>query len=259
MNFRRITWIVLIGYLLVTVYSVAVMWLNIPQLFPITPVSTLLAFSFAILHSGLREGWRKTAYLAVIVFLTGLIFECVGVATGWVYGPYHYTDKLGVKFLGLVPLLIPLAWTMMMYPSLVISDRLIPHAWQGRLRWLAVAALGGMIMTAWDVVMDPLMVSGGHWVWEVSGPYFGVPLQNYWGWWLTTFVALLVYQAAASRIRQRPAGIGIPDGWAVASYLITAASTVIVAGLAGLGGPALAGIFAMTPWLALTVVHKEAG
>ena len=255
MNLRRVTWIVLVGYLLVTIYSVAVIAFSLPQLFPITPVSTLLAFSFAILHSGLREGWRKTAFLAVIVFLTGLVFESVGVATGWVYGPYHYTDKLGVKFLGLVPFLIPLAWTMMMYPSLVISDGLIPRAWGRGRRWLAVAALAGIIMTAWDLAMDPLMVSGGHWIWEVNGPYFGVPLQNYWGWWLTTFVALLIYQVAVSRIQAHPAGV--PDRWAVGSYLITAASTVMVAGLTGLGGPALAGVFAMTPWLVLAIVHKE--
>ena len=257
MNFRRVTWIVLIGYLLVTLYSVAVVGLKLPQIFPITPISTLLAFSFAILHSGQREGWRKTAFLAVIVFLTGLVFESVGVATGWVYGPYHYTDKLGMKFLGLVPFLIPLAWTMMMYPSLVIAEHLIPRSWQRLRRWLAVATVGGMIMTAWDVVMDPLMVNGGHWVWEVNGPFFGVPLQNYWGWWLTTFTALLIYQFAVARVRDHP--VGIPDRWAIGSYLITAASTVVVAGLVGLAGPALAGIFAMTPWLVLSVVHKEEG
>ena len=48
------------------------------------------------------------------------------MATGWVYGPYHYTDQLGPKFLGLVPYLIPVAWFMMSYPSFVIADRLVP-------------------------------------------------------------------------------------------------------------------------------------
>ena len=48
-------------------------------------------------------------------------------------------------------------------------------------------------MTAWDVVMDPLMVRGGHWVWEMNGAFFGVPLQNYWGWWLTVFVTFALF------------------------------------------------------------------
>ncbi|NTW35817.1 MAG: carotenoid biosynthesis protein, partial [Syntrophobacteraceae bacterium] len=42
-------------------------------------------------------------------------------------------------------------------------------------------------MTAWDVMMDPMMVRGQHRVWEADSAYFGIPLQNFWGWWLTTF------------------------------------------------------------------------
>ncbi len=44
--------------------------------------------------------------------------------------------------------------------------------------------------------MDPLIVSAGHWVWDgllSTRPYFGVPLQNYWGWWLTTFVTFALF------------------------------------------------------------------
>ena len=80
---------------------------------------------------------------------------------------YHYTDKLGAKFLGLVPYLIPAAWFMMSYPSFIITDRLIPANWKRWQRILAVAAVGGLVMTAWDVIMDPIMVAGGHWVWDV--------------------------------------------------------------------------------------------
>ena len=100
---------------------------------------------------------------------------------------YHYTDVLGVKFLGLVPYLIPIAWFMMSYPSFVIADRLMPSLLKRWQRILAVAAVGGLLMTAWDVIMDPIMVVGGNWVWDVKGAYFGIPLQNYWSWWLTIF------------------------------------------------------------------------
>ena len=115
-----------------------------------------------------------------------------------------------------------------------------------------MAALGGIIMTAWDVAMDPMMVSGGNWVWEVQGAYFGVPLQNFWGWWLTTLVALLIYQAAANSFTAQRSSV--PDRWAVWIYLITAASTIAVDLLVGLGGPALAGIFSMFPWDCCTLL-----
>jgi putative membrane protein len=93
------------------------------------------------------------------------MFESVGVATAWIYGPYHYTDQLGPKFLGLVPYLISLAWFMMSYPSFVIADQLKPSSrnpfragrWQ---RILAVAVTDGLVMTAWNLIMDPIRVAG---------------------------------------------------------------------------------------------------
>jgi len=108
----------------------------------LTPVSTLVGFTFALLHAGQREGWRRALRLLALVFAVSLLFESVGVATGLVYGPYHYTNKLGSLFLGLVPYLIPVAWFMMSYPSFVIADRLIPANWKRWQRILSVAAVG---------------------------------------------------------------------------------------------------------------------
>ncbi len=79
---------------------------------------------------------------------------------------------LGPKFLGLVPYLIASAWFMMMYPSFVIADRLFPLGLSRIQRMLVVAATGGVIITAWDFVMDPIMVKAGNWVWETQGTYF---------------------------------------------------------------------------------------
>ena len=56
-----------------------------------------------------------------------------------------------------------------------------------------MAAVGALVMTAWDLAMDPMMSAGEHWIWEVEGAYFGIPLQNYWGWWLTVFVTFMLF------------------------------------------------------------------
>jgi putative membrane protein len=186
------------------------------------------------------------------VFIVSLAFESVGVATGLVDGPYHYSLKLGPLFLGLVPFLIPVAWFMMMYPSFVIADWLVPARGRGW-RILAVAAVGGLVMTAWDLVMDPVMVRGGHWIWEVDGAYFGIPLQNFWGWWLTTFVTFLVFLLFNPSSPQTPDGSH--DGLAILSYATTGLGNTIGALLVGLGGPALVGFFAMAPWILMGWIH----
>jgi uncharacterized membrane protein len=250
MTMRRITLVLLIFYALGTLYSVLGQPLGrIP--FTVFP---LIGFLFALFHAAQREKWQGALRLLALVFGVSLLFECVGVATGLVYGPYHYTDKLGAKFLGLVPYIIPSTWFMMSYPSFVIAEWLAgpgEGSFRAR-RWgkiIGVAAVGGLVMTAWDLMMDPLMVAGGHWVWDKQGPYFGIPLQNFWGWWLTVFTTYALYLLIQ---RKAPTEIAYDPGFdrlALISYLVTAVSMMTSALENGAGDLALIGFAAMMPWV----------
>jgi len=247
MTLRRLAVILLVLYALLTAFSIVRAILGLPAMALTTPVSTLLGSGFALVHAARREGWKRALVLLVLVFVVSLTFESVGVATGLVYGPYHYTHKLGPLFLGLVPYLIPAAWFMMSYPSFVIADRLIPADWKRGARLLGVAAAGGLVMTAWDLIMDPVMVSGGHWVWDTNGVYFGIPLQNYWGWWLTVFVTYALYLLIVGKTA-RPAEAHF-DRLALGSYLVTTVGIVSITFEIGAGNLALIGLFAMLPWV----------
>ncbi len=229
-----------------------------PSRFPYTAANTLLGFAFGALHASQRLGFKRAGLLVGLVFISGLAFESVGVATGVVYGPYHYTDLLGPKFLGLVPYLIPVAWFMMVYPSYVIAGKLVGARYATWFRILLVSLVGGIIMTAWDLGMDPLMVKAGHWVWEVQGAYFGVPVQNFVGWWLTTFTALFLFQAFSFKQSLQNSQV-IPDLWVTLLFIITGLSTVIVDVIIGLPGPALVGLFAMAPWAIFGLLNTIPG
>ncbi len=244
---RTLTLVFLLAFILLLAYSTFAAVMGLPYTPLLTPLSTLTGFVFALLHASQRLGWWRALLLLGLTFGVSLLFESVGVATGLVYGPYHYTDRLGIKFLGLVPLLIPAAWFMMMYPSFVIADRVIPARWQTGPRQFALAAVGGVIMTAWDLAMDPLMVAGEHWVWEVKGAYFGVPLQNYWGWWLTTFITFILFVLIAWRRTTNRATAF--DRLSIVGYAAMGLSTILVALQLGLEGPGLVGLFAMLPWV----------
>lgn len=255
---RKSSSVLLALYAIIVTYIILSFFLGIEYRPFFTPFSTLVLFIFAIDHGSQRLGWKHTFLLLGSTFIVSLVFESIGVATGLVYGAYHYTDKLGFKFLGLVPLLIPVAWFMMSYPSFIIANRLVPameNVWKWR---LSVAALGAVIMTSWDLAMDPMMVAGGHWIWEHPGVYFGIPLQNYWGWWLTIFVTFLLFlslgKLTPSQIETDDPGF---ERQPVLGYAIAGLSTVIVCLQSGLTGPALIGFLGMLPWVSLGLYKKR--
>jgi uncharacterized membrane protein len=247
---RKLPVLLLLIYAILSAYIVISALLGVRYLPFFTPLVTLLGFAFALLHGSQHIGWRRTLLLLGLTFGVSLLFESVGVATGLVYGDYHYTDLLGAKFLGLVPLLIPVAWFMMTYPSYVLAERIVPahgSTWGWR---LGVAAIGAVIMTAWDLAMDPMMVAGGHWVWDEQGAYFGIPLQNFWGWWLTIFVTFALFLALGQVMPEENALRDVRfSRLAILSYVITGLSTILVVLMGELRGPALVGLFAMLPWV----------
>jgi uncharacterized membrane protein len=123
---RRILLGLSIFFLSIFVYEGAVRlllqpWLTLPSIMGGVNTQTLILVLFSLTHALYALGWRHTLVFFTTSAVISWAFEQVGVATGAIYGPYHYTDVLGVR-LGHVPLLIPLAWFMMIYPSYVIAN-----------------------------------------------------------------------------------------------------------------------------------------
>ncbi len=160
-------------------------------------LSTLSLMAFSLAHACYALGWRNTFFFFVASAVITWSFEQVGVMTGMIYGAYTYSDLLGPK-LGHVPVLIPCAWFMMFYPAYVIANGLVDGraygttGGLGRVIWLSF--VGAVVITAWDVIIDPSMAESGVWTWAQEGPYFGVPFQNYLGWIITSFCVYLAYR-----------------------------------------------------------------
>ena len=163
--------------------------------------STLLFAGFSIAHSSVALGKRRTAVFFAISAVVSWAFEEVGVLTGLVYGKYRYSALLGPK-LGEVPIIIPLAWFMMTYSSWMVAKVLLSDSSRsGRPVALpAFAFIAAMVMTSWDVVMDPGMSRAGNWTWEAGGSYLGVPVHNFIGWVVTMLVVYLAAGLAMKRV-----------------------------------------------------------
>jgi uncharacterized membrane protein len=186
-----VVWLFYAGISYLIIAEAVQSWVKLPTAGNI--VFTLVFVLFSVLHCATLEGGKRTAIFFFASALITYAMEEIGVRTGWIFGAYHYNDLLGPK-LGHVPVLIPLGWFMMIYPSWVVARALLEGL--DTRSWLGIglqAVIAAMTMTAWDVVMDPGMsTAGANWVWENGGAYYGVPRHNYLGWLVTTFFVYLI-------------------------------------------------------------------
>ncbi len=149
------------------------------------PSYVVLGAAAVLFHAANRFGWPKAAGLLAAGVLISLSSELLGTSTGLPFGPYSYTTLLGYRIGGLVPFPIPLSWFYMVYASIAITGRILPVRDSERSR-TAWAFCAGAILTAWDVAMDPAMSRATtHWLWHTDGFFYGMPLSNWIGWFLT--------------------------------------------------------------------------
>lgn len=168
----------------------------------VSTVATVVLFATAsAAHAAATLGAASAAGLVVVAGGLGLLAEAVGVRTGFPFGEYTYAGTLGPQLLG-VPVVVPLAWSMMAYPCLLLGRRLNTGR-TGLRRRVAVAVTGGLALASWDLYLDPQMVEAGHWTWRFPEPALpgvpGIPLTNYAGWVLVAVVMVGSLDAALRR------------------------------------------------------------
>jgi uncharacterized membrane protein len=156
-------------------------------------IATVLVFALATVAQlvSSRSVLVGLAFLAVTAAV-GFGVEAVGTHTGFPFGSYDYSGSLGARLLG-VPLVIPLAWTMMAWPALSAARRLVDGH-------LTTAVVGGWALASWDLFLDPQMVAAGHWQWAHRSPGLqGIPLTNYLGWLGVSILLIGVLNAFVPR------------------------------------------------------------
>lgn len=175
------------------------------------PSVVCLGFLAALLHGVGRFGNARTTRMFVFASLVSLSAELLGTSTGYPFGGYSYTNLLGYRIAELVPFPIPISWTFMLYCSLAMVGRLAKadDSNGGRWKW---ALYGGLILSAWDVAMDPAMVVTAHWYWHEPGFFYGMPITNWLGWIGTgTVVArVMLHFVSPTEIASRLSGSRFP-------------------------------------------------
>ena len=186
-------------------------------------------------HVGLR--WISSL---VVVYSLSLASELLGTTYGIPFGAYSYSTVLAPMWLDRVPIGIPLSWFYMALPAYAFALHALPRETRAR----SIIALGSLILLAWDLALDPAMSSATkYWVWGETGPYYGMPLLNLFGWYVTGIVLMAAFTVlrSASWIRELPirwlagfygANLLLPLGMTIAAGMWGAAALTLVVLLA---------------------------
>jgi uncharacterized membrane protein len=205
------------------------------QLFP-APILLLILLHvlppllFALLHGTLAYRLRGMLLFAALSLIVGNVFENLSIRTGFPFGHYHFTAAMGPK-LFLVPITLGLAYLGVGYLAFVIGRLLVcgPAAPLSGRRVFLVPVVAAFAMVAWDVSMEPVWSTLLRlWVWHEGGPYFGAPLSNFFGWYLTVYV---FYQLFALYLARTPAAAPLPRTYwnlAILCYGLCAAGNLLV-------------------------------
>jgi len=187
-----------------------------------------------IVLAGLVLGFfllRAAGFRWVPAFLaasfTSFLSEYVGTGYGFPFSGYHYTDLLGWKLGGRVPIVIPISWFLMALPAWAMANKVFPNP-GGRVGRVLLAAY---LLTAWDLALDPAMSHlTPYWVWEGSGPFYGMPWVNLAGWFGTGTVIMVLLEL----FRTDRWADGLDLRWLVAYYglvLLMPLGMLVAAGL----------------------------
>lgn len=163
--------------------------LSIPQTRPLfkttTPFFILTAIVVLLLY---HRPWNKKFIISAIsIALSGYLLELAGIHTGMIFGHYQYGSALGIKWFQ-APLLIGANWFMLIYCTYVITLRFSFHN-------ILKSLTGAGILVGYDIILEPVATALNMWSWH-SGT---IPLQNYFTWFIFSFIVLLIMHSAKLR------------------------------------------------------------
>lgn len=177
-----------------------------PKLLPYQEVGAMLfrylAFIFVILHALEKLGKQETIMFFSITLSLSFISEYLGVTHGLIFGKYAYHDYTNM-ILGLVPWQTPLSWSVIIYICYQMTNLFLKGFGGEKFKLTnsfffltLLSSIDGLIAVNIDMILDPVCtnIPNPSWTWENTGPYFGIPITNFIGWFVVTFVATIIFR-----------------------------------------------------------------
>ena len=197
------SWVEALGWTAFAIYLVLVFGFSWNPT-PLAQGLGALGIAMACTLAALFYGWKNAAALLAICLAITFTMENIGVTTGFPFGRYHFEVGSNLAHIGSIPIIVGPLWFGMGYFAWIVAGTLlggVHRRLRGKIELMALPIVAAFVMTQWDVVMDPPEATiSKAWIWHDGGAHFGVPISNYLGWLLTSW---LFYQAFAVYLGRR--------------------------------------------------------
>lgn len=147
---------------------------------------------------------RTMLYAAAVVY--GLVLE---KATIVFFDAYTYPAASYVFDAFGIPLAIGLGWSAVIYAGIVTAERVGLTT--------SLPAFTALYALHVDLAMDAVAIRVPFWEWTPPGPWFGVPLGNFFGWFCVALLFPLWFRA----LRRRTANPLVLGGGTLVGSLLT--------------------------------------
>ena len=139
-------------------------------------------------------GWSEGVALVTTLGAYAILIETSAILTGFPYGHFGYSDLLGFRIFGLTPWTIAFAWTPLILGAYSVASNLVENR-VGRVIATAV------MVTLFDVVLDPGAVMLGFWKYAGGGWFYDVPMSNFAGWLVSGLIGAILIEIRLERVK----------------------------------------------------------
>jgi uncharacterized membrane protein len=168
--------------------------------------SVFFLFALVFFHCYIIKGFSKSIIFFSITLTFGFLSELIGTVWGAIYGAYYYLPRPPLMIFDSVPIQTPFSWSVIIYTCYCLTNIIvgsykikpIEFTKYGKdftvfLSIVMLSLIDAIAAMNIDMMMDPIAANHS-WVWIFGGPYYGVPITNFIGWFSVTFFSTIIFR-----------------------------------------------------------------